>query len=344
MRSGFRWLVPLVVILIGGVWTLPADAVERTSAPAYVTHRWMSDLSNQLSDRRLVDVALPGTHDSATSAISANSGFAPDIHPALRLFDGPGPLATTIRGLAANWARTTDATIADQLATGIRYLDLRVCRNPDDNNLYACHGLYSHNLDTVLDEIASFAANRPSEILILDFNHFYEMREEDHQSLAKTIGETFGSALVDARQWSLDQVTVGQLWDQDQHVMVLYHHAAGRNQQPAFWPSHAIRSNWPNQRDLAGLKAYLDAEVNREKPRDQIWVLQGVRTEQAIDIILGILLPAFFPSSMESYAAWTTSAIQYWLRHDWLETNFNVIIVDYFENSGFADEVIGRNF
>lgn len=85
----------------------------------------MGDHAEQLARRSLLDVTLPGTHDSAAYKLSR------------RIMPGtlPLPLWLVVQlaadaGISAadyviHWALTQDASISEQLDAGIRFLDLR---------------------------------------------------------------------------------------------------------------------------------------------------------------------------------------------------------------------------
>src|SRR3990167_3056746 len=86
------------------------------------TTDWMSRIP---PDRVFNQLIIPGTHDSGTYAISANSNYA-------LTRDDPLPqwyekisnwFPAIFSGIAAGWAKTQPDTILQQLNAGIRYLD-----------------------------------------------------------------------------------------------------------------------------------------------------------------------------------------------------------------------------
>jgi 1-phosphatidylinositol phosphodiesterase len=96
---------------------------------------WMAALPDE---RALTELSIPGTHDSGAR-------FEP--YPGI--------------------AKTQTLTIADQLAAGARYFDIR-CRNFDDQFLIY-HGPIDQNLtfDEVLATMVSFLAAHPHETVIM---------------------------------------------------------------------------------------------------------------------------------------------------------------------------------
>jgi hypothetical protein len=69
-----------------------------------------------------------------------------------------------------------DRDIGQQLNDGIRYLDLRLCAPTGPlPEVTLCHGLYNDQagITLVLRQIHDFVVAHPSEIVIVDLNHFY---------------------------------------------------------------------------------------------------------------------------------------------------------------------------
>src|SRR5690242_10710610 len=95
---------------------------------------WMSGLDDA---RLLSELSIPGSHDS-------------------------GALFEPIAGLSKN----QDLTIAEQLAAGVRYLDIR-CRNIEDR-FYIFHGSVDQHqgFDQVLATIYAFLDAHPGEAVI----------------------------------------------------------------------------------------------------------------------------------------------------------------------------------
>lgn len=111
---------------------------------------WMSDYWDYIKDRKLSDIAIPGTHDSGTYKLGWGSGI--------------------------NTAKTQTVSLGQQLKDGIRYLDMRVTEAAhtgcaDGSVWWLYHTWKSYRLQEGLDEIKTFI-NTPAnskEVLILDF-------------------------------------------------------------------------------------------------------------------------------------------------------------------------------
>ncbi|MFJ8754089.1 phosphatidylinositol-specific phospholipase C [Streptomyces sp. NPDC102441] len=120
-------------VLIGGTPALAA------SAQVLGTQDWMGAIPDGTPLQRLT---IPGTHDSGAR------------------FGGP-------------WTECQNTTIAEQLDSGIRFLDIR-CRISGD--AYAIHhgAYYQHlNFDDVLGACRDFLARRPSETVLMRVKQEY---------------------------------------------------------------------------------------------------------------------------------------------------------------------------
>ena len=140
-------LLVVLVLILGTVGTLIliANSQNDKSQPTPELSRWMSMIKDETL---LKNVVIPGAHDAGT------------------------------RGLPY-LAETQDRDTADMLACGIRYLDLRVSKTKD-GELKIYHGPFKGvTLDSVIEDITEFLSKNPTEMLILDFQHFDGDAEQD---------------------------------------------------------------------------------------------------------------------------------------------------------------------
>lgn len=98
---------------------------------------WMS----LLQDKRLYEVIIPGTHDSGTEGFPAGSP-----------------------------SRTQYYKIDEQLAGGVRFLDMRLAYNSAEDNFHVVHAgdvLSYLNFDTVVKWCNDFLQNNPTETILM---------------------------------------------------------------------------------------------------------------------------------------------------------------------------------
>lgn len=158
----------------------PTDAPEDEDSGARdtnltaepMTALWMGqEIPPGSDDIALRDLLLPGTFNSTSYACDAANGISPDATEATRiLWESLDPDLGSDglnRQRIVDWAKAQDRSLSEQLLDGIRALDVNFTMK--DGVLTTWHSLYGEPLDNALDQIAGFAANHPTEIVLLSF-------------------------------------------------------------------------------------------------------------------------------------------------------------------------------
>jgi len=174
---------------------------------------WMTDVRNATAlgaapfgNRPLNQIVVPGTHDAGCYTNS----------------------------WGAVVSRTQTQDIAQQLAGGVRYFDLRPCKN--EQQFWTYHGPYwGGRLDGgtgILQDVASFMAGAAAggqELVILNISHFNQFDASDHHRLINEILLRVGPFLVPHRQGTFnlfdaayDAVLTGAIGGPTSRVAVLY--------------------------------------------------------------------------------------------------------------------------
>ena len=137
------------ILVTVGVLMIVANSQNDSSQPMEILSKWMDMIKDETLLKKVV---IPGAHDAGTTGL-----------PYL--------------------AATQDRGIADLLACGTRYLDLRVAKTKD-GELKIYHGPFKGvTLDSVVKDIADFLKENPTEALVLDFQHFDGDAEADTQQV-----------------------------------------------------------------------------------------------------------------------------------------------------------------
>ncbi|MFE2552320.1 hypothetical protein ACFXGI_27760 [Streptomyces sp. NPDC059355] len=122
---------------------------------------WMGDLAPRLADTPLNRIAMPGSHDAGSWSITARSGQCRTGY----IYD----LARTFPQLAASVSRTQRVSIAEQLANGSRYVDLRLCKQ--DGQWFTYHGAPLgapfFEPDGEAEQIGRWITAHPAEIVVV---------------------------------------------------------------------------------------------------------------------------------------------------------------------------------
>lgn len=150
-----------------GTSYLKVDKVGVEDVP-YSGANWMGSIADY---KNLASISIPGTHDS-------------------------GALYEPVYGTA----KCQDMTIDEQLAAGVRYLDIR-CRHIDD--AFAIHhgSVYQNlNFNDVLNSAYSFLNNNPTETILMSVKEEY-----DPSNNTRSFEQTFDSYIAaNPDKWCLD--------------------------------------------------------------------------------------------------------------------------------------------
>lgn len=170
------------------------------SSDATNNNDWMSKLD---SNKKLRDVVIPGTHNSASSTISKWSLFS---------------------GVAA----CQNLTVRQQLNAGARYLDVRVCGHKND--IFTCHGIVKGGkLAGIVEEIVTYLCDNPKEFVIVEIKNEAPMTSSQKHQVLHLIQSTFGERMItfaDAQTWfQLKQVTMGEIRERLKNVLILIHNS-----------------------------------------------------------------------------------------------------------------------
>lgn len=312
---------------------------------------WMEVNQDRIGSKALKDLVIPGTHDSITSTISWNSVIArnQDLPRGLMVF---GPIVPSI---AAPWSKAQGKTAAEQLRLGIRYLDMRIVYRDSHKTFYTCHGLYGENLDLVLDDIREFIKTHPKEVIILDFNHLYNMEPEDQPDrnplLINKIRKAFGDKIASREEFNPSS-TLNELWSKGKQIIPIYYNDKGGSnrgsnwtkQNPWLWTANDIVSPWPNKQDTGDLKAALENNATREATsrRNRFSVLQCILTPDGNVMVGGPIrgIRSLKDLAIEPKRMLMDNLLQ-WVQDP--TKKVNIIITDYLQEPSIIQTIIGMN-
>ena len=158
---------------------------------------WMKELPSHLHDVPIRQLSMPGSHDSGAFYLDSASSIAPGegkvIIDLVRRF----PCIT--KRIVRNWSITQSLSIYEQLMRGIRYFDFRVAFLESTKQFYVVHGLYGSLYSELFEQVNKFLEEHPKEFLILDFNHLYDFKAEQHKDFMGMIAECFLGKLYSSK-------------------------------------------------------------------------------------------------------------------------------------------------
>ncbi|XP_065174943.1 PI-PLC X domain-containing protein 3-like [Sycon ciliatum] len=229
---------------------------------------WMKALADEypaFAERCLAEISIPGSHDSASHNIHAASPLAPDSLDWVRSLAAVAG-QSVVQSYYAPWSKCQNYGIFTQLLNGIRYLDLRVCFV--NNELWCCHAQISVAVSEVLAEIKQFITEvGVDEVLLLDFNHFYDMDRDSHARLCHMIQSAFGDKICLPSERTT-AVTLSDIWNTQQRIIVLYNNPVEVASYPWLWYHRdLVSSPWHNTPDT-------DVLLQRMSDQWQRWVVR----------------------------------------------------------------------
>ena len=128
--------------------------VQYALAKIFHRERWMEDMQERIANTRLVDLRIPGTHQSGS--------FSCNFHSAM----------------------CQNCDIAQQLHRGVRYLDLRVGFH---FRFHSGEGRVGHGkmswgtyFEDVIEDVQKFVKDHPKEFLILQIGKSGDL-DESHK-------------------------------------------------------------------------------------------------------------------------------------------------------------------
>lgn len=238
---------------------------------------------------------------------------------------------------------TQNKSIGEQLAEGIRSVDIRVCQTKS-KEFRICHGLYGPELSVVLAEAAAFAKANPSEIFILGFNGFAQFdadgkpsdfTSDNHDKLIAQIQATLAEVIVDHRSLSPSS-TVKEFWASQktsgQAGLAVIKYGDDRGSK-IFWPAGSSMNSWVDTWDIDRKKSSLADAISRKQP-GRLFEFSGQITDDAVMIALGLdpLAKAQFgyPSDLHQLATQSNPVMLDWIMSDWAGDKLNLVALDWY--------------
>ena len=69
---------------------------------------------------------------------------------------------------------------------------MRKIDSPNKGHFYTAHALYAVKLDTILSQVKSFLNSNHQEVVILHFQHLYDLSNSDYNDLISMIDRIIG--------------------------------------------------------------------------------------------------------------------------------------------------------
>ena len=252
---------------------------------------WMTNIRDHIGDRRLGDLILPGTHDSATSGCN-NESYLVNQNELFQFAQGFDPQ------ILANWSLTQSEDLRAQLEAGFRMFDLRIADVGDiDGTFRWWHGITGDTIEEGLEDIASFSETHPGEVILLRFGHFASPGNADSPTLpiatprkdvlADILIEKLSHRLVDITAFPTpNNPTVNQVLATGRNVIADVGDSYIRSRHPRFFGDLAV-NQWVGRTNPEDLFEERSGKLNSWLTRypDRITALSGCTTPAEKNIV-----------------------------------------------------------
>uniref|UniRef100_A0A336M9J6 CSON014078 protein n=1 Tax=Culicoides sonorensis TaxID=179676 RepID=A0A336M9J6_CULSO len=313
---------------------------EELKAPRRLSddlENWMRNLNGEIKRTiPIINIAIPGSHDSFSYGINRKSEPAPDAEKSMIIV-----YKYFLPCVVRRWARTQKYQMSQQLNSGIRYFDLRTSKK--DSEYYFVHGLYCEEIEKPLEDLRNFLDDHPDEFVILDCQHFYDFSHQDHIKFMQILIKAFGNRIYE-RIGTLLELTLDHAISQRKQLLIIYRemkHVSGKFWFSADWPTP-----WPNTVKYKKLEEFLENTLEQRAPTT------GFTSQVVLTPDVKYIVPRFLFSLKSRLAKPLQKKIKKWLIEqqpgpfiEGEKPTCNVFLADFIDikNSEFCKIVVDLN-
>ena len=331
----------IILIVVCDEWNSSTMIPNASNAPHYAS-KWMQDFSSA----PLNQLAMPGTHNSATYAIKWNSKVASDAEKGI-------VRSPILRPFVKKWSKCQRYSILHQLEGGIRYLDVRA-ELTKDKEIWLTHALRSITFEGLAEQVRTFLYENSTELVIIDVNHVYapdgvSLCSAHHEFILKEMIERLGGAqhiAMPSDDGLKPSSPLHEFIARGKRIVLVYDDVKVATQLDV-WTSRHIFSKWANHNSSHEVHGVaVQSLMCRDVNDTQLHVSQLVATPSQHDVIRGVWAPfTASPSNLIDFAATLTEEIAPEFVRDMRSHNLNIVLIDSFDpsNTRVIDAMLQHN-
>jgi hypothetical protein len=290
---------------------------------------WMKDMydADVLKGKTMLDLVVPGSHHIGEGPLYGDQFYGSNhvaLNTAIQAIDALAPLGIKASEVVEDWAICQNLTPYEQLAAGIRHMDLRVAF---DDNTYpgppasglqiwrSEHSIMGLPFQETLDSIAAFANEHPEEVLTMQMQALSNWQTESQQlELIAMVENAFGSKLLPAAA-GLPEMEA--MMESGQTIIAIFPSSWVSLRPEWMWSSSMISSTWPNADNVPAMTDFNSRvaesySANSEQYEGRIYVVQWLMTASADAVVAGLLNP-FAPKSLDDFARSANPELDSWV-------------------------------
>ncbi|KAL3982730.1 Phosphatidylinositol-specific phospholipase C X domain family protein [Acanthocheilonema viteae] len=299
---------------------------------------WMSNLPQEVIEKPLVCVAIPGSHDSFTQPLFDKYPVANDEGRFIREIGR----FRMVRRFIRRWATTQRYSVVKQLHAGVRYFDIRLTipSRAKLDGVHVLHALYGNSIEQLLLHINAFLNTHSREIVILDFNHFYNFNTIEYTKFLRMVESVFGRKLCFPEE-NIAKISLASMWQSGCQVIAISAAETSAHRSTSWiWDSSCILSPYANVNRNDKLFKFLNRTMrdHRQGSKNAFFVTQAILTVKWFDIIMHP-----FSTLEKGYALKCTEEAISWITTFDEPSYFNIIICDFIDRFDFCNVVFSLN-
>ena len=290
----------------------------------------MSQLPASVKAKKLTEIVIPGSHDSGTYQLDKKLPVGHDEAEILQELGNNPVLGPLTKYIIHRWSITQHGNIQDQLHNGIRYFDFRVAKL--EGKFRIVHGLHGEEVFNIFTAIQEFLEQNQEEIVILHFQHYFDVTFDDHMQILQNLLDKFGSKLIEK---SVPNLVINELQKAGKQVLVLYTGPSGDFNFP--WPQSFCRNPWANTMDVTKLFKFLTKNMAR-RPLNCLYVSQSILTPNTTTILtkpFSTLFKATKPCN---------NALPRWIDETGKHLHPNIIMTDFVTDTQLPNIIVSLNY
>ena len=288
---------------------------------------WMSDCREKIKNKPLQKLLLPGTHHSGSYRVDEITKIEPHC-------------------LSNKWSIHQGSSIIEQLQLGIRFFDLHVVYT-DELEFRVSHVYKGVTILEIIDQIQTFLTRYPDEFIVINVRQFINSQNQswtfgEHEQFFKSCLVKLPLIATEKSKWTLEQ-----LWSKSERVLLMYgSHDQLVDQILPLLSVYPLSVNGytdmidisPNTAVSEKVFQKISTSLNQSSWTNSFVKTQVLTTVDTKTVILGTILPCFYPNSTRVKARYFRGKLVEWCQENLFL--LNIIVLDWVDDQDVSALVL----